>query len=316
MPFTPNERFGESDPVLRVRHHITSAISLADDAEYSLGPRIPTGFAATNPRLQVPLKGRYRVSNATALDEEYNRAMEFSVRPQADIVPTAWQVTANVATLTVPAGHGLRAGQWIRVSGFPTAPAAVGNSVTPAVVLITDLNDNAGAASGVSVRYSATTANASATENGNIRAQKVSLIPGEKVVVFDSLVTDELPAMDIGALRRGKYSVSTPEATSTNGTATYHSDGTLLVISTYVGAGVIPIGFDDADVAAMTNITTSGGRLLLNANNGTGRVRVEFEPDEFIALDVDGYACLFEKNGDLILRNRLGSTQTFEIERL
>ena len=82
--------------------------------------------------------------------------------------------------------------------------------------------------------------------------------------------------------------------------------------------GSLVAGFDDADAtAASTNLSITGGVVsLANRNAVVGRITVEFTPKMFTMTDDDGFACFFERNGDLILRNRLGTSHEFAIENV
>lgn len=305
MPFTPDQRVGEPDPALRVKGHVTSGITLADDGSYALGTSKTSGFSGAKSRSN--LKGRYRVESEGA-DDDFDLKMSYSVRKRTTVVPTAWSVTSNVATLTMPAGHSIEQDQWIEVGGFATAPAAVGNATTKAVVQVTLITDT-------TIQYAAVTANANATENGTVDCWRVRCDPGEGQVVADLDAADDVDVL-IGTAREGAYRVY--DAGGGVKEAWYVFDGTALLLdSTLVGTDEPEVSYADADEAAKTSLYISSGTIRLNNNDArSGRILVEFYPDLFRDKDLDGKVCFYEKGGDLILRNRTGASLTFSIERL
>lgn len=306
MPFTPDERVGEPDPVLRVKGHVTSSITLADDAEYKLGTSKTSGFDGSKSRSN--LKGRYRVEVEGA-DDDMDLKASFSVRQRTTVVPTAWSVTTNVATITLPAGHSIEQDEWIEVGGFATAPAAVGNATTKAVVQVTGVT-------ATTATYAATTGDDSATENGTVDTWRVRVNPGENQIVADLDAADDVDVL-VGTLREGRYIVYDVGAGVFR--AEYDCDGsTLLLRSTLVGTDEPEVSYADADTAAKTSLYVSSGTIRLNNNdNRTGRILVEYDSSAlFSDKDLDGKICLFEKEGDLILKNRTGASETFSIERL
>lgn len=292
MAFTPDQRVSVADPVTRVKGHVTSGISLADEAEYDLGG------TNTALRKRADNVGRYRVTVEDAgVDAERERV--FKVRSVTQVVPTAWAVSTNVVTLTLPSGHGIEDNQWISVAGFATAPAVtLGDFQVTSTTATTAL-------------YSATTSNANATEDGTVDFNRVTMEAGVGEVIYDQITGNDV-AIALGTLRAGRYVVFAPGQAPN--AANFYSDGTTVDLDDLTD-GIAE--YDDANTDARTDLWVNSGVLTLSNRDAVAtRIRVEFYPDDFSGLDVNGDNCFYEKAKSLRIKNRSGGTLSYAIERL
>ena len=117
------------------------------------------------------------------------------------------------------------------------------------------------------------------------------------------------------------YRVSIFNDADDSKSALFYSDGTEGFIETFdlatPAASQLPVDFAAIDVAAKTNLEITAGVVTLANNNAIAtRITVEFKAAFWATLDENGSACFFEKNGELILKNRLGATKEFAIENI
>lgn len=300
--FTPNERGELADPVTIRPGHRTESIVLADEAEYSLAAKRQDGPTEVTSKIGQPFEGTYEVSFRD--DEE---RMRYRVKKN-DITGTIWEVATNELILTVPDNHRLRVGQWVVVKGFPSAstfPAAGLNTA----LQITDITDTT-----VTMALTASD-DGPDTENFTVAKSDVRMTPGEGEVIYNSDVVADID-INLGVLRAGRYRLLSPGTTVHD--TWYVSDGTTIdmevegVVIADVTASVV---YASADSTTLQALFVNGGDLFLTNGAGvTTQMRVEFYTDEFDDADVDGKMCFFEKDGDLILRNRTGASATCAIQ--
>lgn len=311
VAFTPKERGLLADRVAWTPGARTQEISLADDASYGFAGQRQDGRGLSLSRANMPFVGKYRIelsdSGLGVGDRVY---AEFDVQMPRSVAATAWGIVSNVLTITVPAQHEVQLDQWIVLGGFATL-AAGAKGVALQVTAVT--------ATTFTVAF--TSADASATEAGTVKYQPIAQAGAEWTTIFDNEVADET-SIAIGTARPGIYRVFLNTGTPDQKSASFWSDGVEMVIETMdiaaAGAPVDILGFDDADgTAASTNLSiTTGVVSIANRNAVVGRITVEYSPKMFTMVDDDGFACFFEKDGDLVLRNRLGATQEFAIENV
>lgn len=310
VAFTPKERGLLADRVAWTPGARTESISLIDDASYSLAGDRQSGSGLIKSKANQPFVGRYRVELSDSGLGVGDRAYaEFDVQMPRSVAATAWGIVSNVLTITVPLQHEVQLDQWIVLGGFATL-AAGAKGVALQVTAVT----------GTTFTVAFTSADASATEAGTVNYQPMAQSAAEWTTIFDNEVADET-SIEIGTSRAGIYRVFT-NSPNDQKSASFWSDGTEMVIETMdiaaAGAPVDVDGFDDADgTAASTNLSITAGVVsIANRNAVVGRITVEFTPKMFTMVDDDGFACFFEKDGELILRNRLGATQEFAIENI
>lgn len=301
--YTPDERGELPDPVTRRPGHRTESIVLADEAEYSLAGKRQDGPTEITSKVGQPFEGTYEVSFRD--DEE---RMRYRVKKN-DITGTIWEIATNELILTVPDNHRLRVGQFIVVKGFPTAttfPAAGLNTA----LQITDITDTT-----VTMALTASD-DGPDTENFTVAKSDVRMEPGEGEVIYNSDIPDNMD-INLGVLRAGRYRLLSPGTTVHD--AWYVSDGTTIDLEVEgITAGaevVVSTVFIAADSATLQALHVSGGDLIVT--NGAGvstQIRVEYYPDEFDDVDVNGKMCFFEKDGDLVLKNRTGASATCAIQ--
>lgn len=311
VAFTPKERGFLADRVAWTPGARTESISLVDDASYSLAGDRQDGASTTKSKSNQPFVGRYRVELSDSGLGVGDRAYaEFDVQMPRSVAATAWGIVSNVLTITVPPQHEVQLDQWIVLGGFVTL-AAGAKGVALQVTAVT--------ATTFTVAF--TSADASATEAGTVNYQPMAQSAAEWTTIFDNEVADEV-SIALGTARPGIYRVFLNTGTPDQKGATFHSDGVGMFIETMdiaaAGAPVDVLGFDDADAtAASTNLSITAGVVsIANRNAVAGRITVEYTPKMFTMVDDNGFACFFEKDGELILRNRLGTTQEFAIENI
>lgn len=301
--FTPDERAGLPDPAVTRSGHRTENIVLADDAEYSLAGDRQDGVSRIASKQNQPFEGTYQVSFR---DDEAK--MKYRVKKN-DIAASAWSVTTNVITVTVLDNHKLRTGQWVTLGQFPSAstfPSALENTA----IQITAIND-------LTFTAALTTGDDSATEAFQVQKSDVRMQPGEGEVLFSGVLADN-EDINLGVLRAGRYRMVSP-GTLVHDTW-FVSDGTTIdmeIEGTIAGDVSASVAYIAAESATLQSLHVSGGDLLVN--NGAGvatTIQVDYYPDEFFDTDVDGKMCFFEKDGDLIIRNRTGASVTAVLESI
>lgn len=310
VTFTARSRGLLADRVAWTPGARTQEIILADEAEYGLAGRRQDGESLGLSRSNMPFVGKYRVElSDSGLGVGSQAYAVFDVQLPRLVPATAWDITSNVVTITVASQHGVQKDQWVVITGFATAPA----SMLGVAFLVTAVTDT-------SFTFALVEGDDSATEAGTVKFQPIAQTAAEWTTIFDNEVADEI-SIAIGAAQAGIYRVFT-NSPNDQKSASFWSDGVEMVIETMdIAAGGAPVdvdGFDDADAtAASTNLSITGGIVsIANRNAVVGRITVEFTPKMFTMTDDDGFACFFERNGDLILRNRLGASHEFAIENV
>ncbi len=302
--FTPDERGTAPDPVTKRPGHRTESIVLADEAEYSLSGKRQDGFQEITSKVNQPFEGEFEVSFRN--DDEKRR---FRVKKN-DRAGTQWQITSNVLTVTHADNQRFREGQWITLSGFPSASTfpAAGKNVALQIIAALDL----------SFTVALTASNDGPdTEAFTIGQSDVRMQPGEGETIHNSIVADNVD-INLGPLRAGRYRLLSPGTTVHD--TWYVSDGTTIdmeiegVVAADVTASVVYIAADSATLQALW--VDSGDLVVTNGAGVATKMQVEFYTDEFDDTDVNGKMCFFEKDGDLILKNRTGAAQTCAIESI
>ena len=165
-----------------------------------------------------------------------------------------------------------------------------------------------------------TTADDSATEAGAVKYQPIAESATQWTTIYDNItVNDEVIAL--GTAHAGIYNVSLMGDADDSKQALFRSDGVEMVIETMdiaaTGAPVTALDFDDADTDVKTDLTITAGVVSIRNRNAIAtRIKIEFKPYIFTSHDANGFACFFEKNGQIILKNRLGATHEFAIENV
>lgn len=311
VTFTPKERGLLADRVLWTPGARTEQISLADEAQYDLHGQRQDGAGLAVSKSNMPFVGRYRCELSDSGIGVANRLYtEFEVLMPRTVDATAFAVVSNVLTVTVAAGHEVAVGQWIVVTGF--ASLATGQGTALQVTSIT----------ATTIVMSLTTADDSATEAGAVKYQPIAQTAAQWTTVFDNVVADEV-SIAIGTAHAGMYRVSLLNDAVDSKQAMFHSDGVEMIIQSFFDdltedVMAEPVGFDDADAtAASTNLSITAGVVsIANRNAIATRIVVEFKPAIWTSHDTNGFACFFEKDGQIILKNRLGATHEFAIENV
>ena len=79
----------------------------------------------------------------------------------------------------------------------------------------------------------------------------------------------------------------------------------------------MPQGNRDAKPRAWTTDAVCDGDVILgNRNAIANRIRVEFQAHNFTSVDADTFTCFFEKDGELILKNRSGAAREYALENV
>jgi len=317
VAFTPKERGLLADRVAWTPGARTESISLVDDASYSLAGDRQDGASLVKSKANQPFVGRYRVELSDSGLGVGDRAYaEFDVQMPRSVAVTEWAITGgNLLTVTVPAQHEVQNDQWVVLGGFANLVAALKG----VALQVTDVINTAGVHT---ITFTVTASNASATEAGTVNYQPIAQSAAEWTTIFDNRVADET-TIPIGTARPGIYRVFLNAGTPDQKSASFWSDGVEMVLEefdTIAVPGTLsgPTGFDDVDAtAASTNLSITAGVVsIANRNAVIGRITVEFTPKMFAMTDADAFACFFEKDGELILRNRLGTPQEFAIENI
>lgn len=300
--YTPDNRGELADPVTIRPGHRTESIVLADEAEYSLSGKRQSGPTEIASRVGHPFEGTYEVSFRD--DEE---RMRYRVKKN-NITGTIWEVATNELILTVPDNHRLRVGQWVVVTGLPAASTFPASGKDTALQ-ITDITDT-------TVTVALTIADDGPdTENFTVVKSDVRLTPGEGEVIYNSVIPDNMD-INLGVLRAGRYRLLSPGTTVHD--TWFVSDGTTIdmevegAVAADVVASVVFIAADSATLQALW--VSSGDLIVTNGAAIATQMRVEFYTDEFDDVDVNGKMCFFEKDGDLILKNRTGASATCAIQ--
>lgn len=310
VTFTPGSRGRLADRVLWTPGERTEQISLADEASYNLAGRRQDGASEIISRANMPFVGRYRLElTDLGMGQHDSAYCEIDVKMPRTVACTAFSITSNVLTITAPAQHEVHVGQWIVVGGFAGLVAA-GKGVALLVTAVT----------ATTIVVGLTTANDSATEAGTVKFQPLGITQVDWVNIYDDITADETEII-IGTAQPGMYRVSQMNDALDDKSSLYYSDGTEGFIQTLdiaaEGAPVSQIDFDDADTAANTNLEIVAGVITLANNNAIAtRITVDYRPSFWTGTDTNGFACFFEKNGELILKNRLGSAKEFAIENI
>lgn len=309
VTFTPNSRGLLADRVLWTPGARTEQISLADEASYDLHGQRQSGAGLVVSKSNMPFVGRYRVELSDSGLGVANRLYsEFEVLMPRTVAATAFAVSSNVLTVTVAAGHEVQVGQWIVVTGFVSL--ATGQGVAMLVTSIT----------ATTIVGALTTADDSATEAGAVKYQPIAESAAQWTVIYDNITVNDV-VIALGTAHAGAYRVSLMGDADNSKSALFHSDGTEMVIETMdiaaVGAPVTALDFDDTDTDIKTNLTITAGVVSIHNRNAIAtRIKVEFKPYIFTSHDANGFTCFFEKDGQIILKNRLGATHEFAIENI
>lgn len=309
--FTPNSRGLLADRVLWTPGARTEEITLADEAQYDLHGQRQSGSVLIASKSNMPFVGRYRIELSDAGLGVSNRLYtEFEVFMPRTVVSTAFAVVSNVLTVTVLIGHEVAVDQWIVITGFAgLVPAGKGVALQVTAVTAT------------TIVMALTTANDSATEAGAVHYQPISQSATPWVNLYDGITVNDI-VIALGASFAGQYRVSMFGDAVDEKTALYHSDGTEMVLQTFTHIDAddedsAVEDFDDADTDGETNLTIDTGVVnLRNRNAIASRITVEFKPYIFTSHDDNTFACFFEKDGQIILKNRLGATHEFAIENI
>lgn len=284
-----------ADPGIRNIGHVTKEISLADDAEYDLSDVVVGKFEARWTVDQTPNRGR------------------FHVLAKSGIATSALQRSSTTLTATVASGaaEGLQPGQWIRIADSS----------------IDDYNGVHQVVTTTATTITFTVADSGSTSDAGVATVEpefaVFAEAGEQVVLWDSIIAADNQDQNLGALRRGIYTVI-----SDGFHETLYSNGTALLqyAQNVTAAGPLDVTHDEVDDATSDTLTalfvSSGDVLLRNGADVATALTVLFQPMEHVGLDQDGLVCFYSKRDDndtppsLRLKNRLGSTAEFELARI
>lgn len=302
VAFTPNSRGRLADRVAWTPGARTQEISLADEASYNLAGQRQDGASLITSKANMPFVGQYQLElSGSGLGVGNLAFANYVVGMPVEVASTAWDISTNVVTITVAAGHEVETGQWIVLTGNATAPAAmIGVAVQVTAVTAT------------TVVFAYTDDDADATEAGVIKYQPISAKGCDEVTLYDNVTANDVD-IDLGTAYAGIYKVFLNDGED-HKFAVFLSDGTEMIIETVAGP-ITAIDFDDADTDVKTNLRISAGKVLLgNRNAVAGRITVTFEPRFFTKVDADGFVCFFEKAGNLIVKNRLGAAAVLAIE--
>ncbi len=294
--FTTDERGELPDPVTRRPGHRTENIVLADEAEYSLNGKRQDGFQEVVSRINTPFIMRVKAEFSQG---DQDLAQQYDVSDNKTVVATSHNVTSNSVDLVVPADHGIKVNQFIQVDQAGVTPATLAAAAL-GTFQVTNVTDTV-------VTYAATTGDtATIVENVNIRYQKVRMLDQAeaKVIYSDVQVTTENRILS--PAQRGSYRVFASDGTS----AQFDSDGTTMNLRGTVA------GYSDTNTtAASINLDITGGNVRIeNLNAATLTLRIEYSGGAFSDVDQDLFMCLFEKNKEIILKNRTGATRTLALE--
>ena len=301
VAFTPGSRGFLADRVAWNPGARTQEISLADEAEYSLAGDRQDGAGTVKSRANMPFVGKFRVEIS---DGDFGPSYaEFDVRLPVTVAGTAWAIVTNVLTVTVPVAHGIKKEQWVVLNQAATAPTGM-TGVALIVATVT--------ATTITIAF--TSGDASATEAIGVKSQPVDMHMAQPVVLYDNETANDVD-INLGDAQAGVYRVFLVDATDQK-SADFWSDGTEMVIQTD-DAGAGPVAFDDANTDVFTNLRISGGDVILgNRNAIANRIRVEFQAHNFTSVDADTFTCFFEKDGELILKNRSGAAREYALENV
>lgn len=294
----------------------TEQISLADEASYSLAGKRQDGASEVLSRANMPFVGRFRLELSDLGMGQLDQCFaEFDIKMPRTVSISSSSRTTTVLTLTVAAGHEVHKGQWIVIRGAGTDIKAASQgvalqvaSITATTILITVTDDGASGGS---------------TATAVIKFQPMAISQVDWVMIYDD-VTAEDQDIVIGAPQAGQYRVSAFHDTSkTSFSALFYSDGVAIEIQTYdlasPAASQIPVDFRATNTEQMICLFISSSELILANNDDSNvdtRITVEYKAAIWSVTDADEFVCFFEKNGDLILRNRLGATKIFAIENI
>lgn len=287
MAFTPNERCDAPDPVTRDIGAVTAEISLADEAEYSLG------------------KVSYGQYEARYVQDERPRRVRFNVQAKADIVFSALSKSTTVITATVASGAGeaIQIGQWLNLQ--PTASNA-NATILRGYFIVADKT-------ATTIILTHGTSGTVSDVGAGVAKSDAIVWPeaSQSCVLWDSIIIADNQDENLGKLERGIYTVEFLDTIAAAGV--FFSDGT--VLSEYMEENSTDeenVKVTDATSNTVTALFVSSGDVLLrNGADIAAKIRVTFTPHMHCGVDQDGSLCFYAKSEALRLKNRLGLTKSF-----
>jgi hypothetical protein len=287
---TPTE-----DRSIRVIGAKTSAIVLADEAEYNLG------------RLA------YGQWDAEWFNDERPVRARFAVAPKAAIVTSALQRSSTVLTATVASGatEGLQPGQWVCIaaSGVAIYDGIRQVATTTATTITFAIADSGSVADAGIVTIKVDAA--------------VFAVSSDPVVLWDSIVDADNQDENLGAAQRGIYTVI-----SDGFHESVYCDGAafLQYAQNVTAAGPLDVTHDEVADETSDTLTalfvSSGDVLLRNGADVATALTVTFQPMDHVGLDQDGLVCFYVKRASkttrpaLRLKNRSGASLTLSLRRI
>ena len=328
MPFTPNERVSEADPVTRVVGHVTSSIVLADEADYLLGAYAEGTYRVSFQANAVyPLGGRFD-SDITfpSIENGQSCGVQSCVCSSADTTiriaslqydQTGGNVSQEMLVITGTA-HNLQVGQYVSIvmDSDLTGSTAFATGSTIAAIDGSYRVEFVGGATTFSVVFTPGTTNdaADGALDANLYVNPVGAVSYRKVVAGIKLIDTESSAGVCGDWN-GDIIMSNITA-DLNGRFVVDSGAVDFNVDQWEATGLVDWDTDGSDASQGVEIA-SNVLNVYNENASTEEYILTLSNPPLQGVDENLYVCLFATTGsEMTLSNRLGQSTTFSITRV
>lgn len=341
--FTPDERIGLADPVVRKDGHRTEGIVLADEASYELAATRQDGATRSAVNNSAYTPGQYRIAFDGKASypggDRFEALLTFP--PIANGQP--WDTASDGAA---------SADTTIRVTSIQYDHA--GGNLAQEMLVTCDIPHNLAVGQYVRIRMdsdlTATDAFATGSTIGAINAEYPVAFISEANIFSVSFTAGTVDDADDAALDANLYvnpranvdyvkNVRNLVLADTESSAAICGDwegiirlmnrtGDIEGVFVVDEAGAVTFNVDQWEATGILDWDTDGGDAShgveiaankLNVYNEFGSTQeydVRLENSPIISEDRNGYACFYVAERNFVLKNRLGQSETFDIERV
>lgn len=341
--FTPDERIGLADPVIRKQGHHTQEIVLADEADYTLAATRQDGVSRIDVNNSAYTPGQYRISfdgkGTYAGGDRFEALLTFppiaNGQPWNTVSDGAGSADTTIRVTSILYDHtGGNVEQQMAITCVGPHNLAVGQYVR--LRMDSDLTLTTAFATGSTI--GAINAEFRVAFITSTVAFSVVFTPGTVDDAADGTLDANLyvnPRANVDYIRQIRNIVLADTESSAAICGDWEGIVRLMnrtedIEAVFIvdEAGAVSFNVDQWEATGLLLYNTNGADLtqgveiaanLLNIYNEDGALNeydVLMENSPIKSEDVNGYACFFVQERNFVLSNRLGQAETFDIERV
>ena len=333
MAFTPEERVSAADPVTRVVGHVTSSISLADEADYLLG-----AYTAGTYRVSFQDAAQYPVGSGDfeaeitfpelldlntqswGVQSDGSASADSRLRASSMSYDDTGGAIENELLITTATPHNLVVGQYVSVvmDSDLTASTAFATGSTIGAISADYLVEVVSSTTIFSVSFTSGTGDDAADGDldANVYVNPTGAVVFEKRIANITLL-DTFNSEAFADVWDGEVVL---QNRTENKTCPFICDAGTVdeAWQPDTGDNSSPLDYDSDGSDASQGLEVISSKLeVVNEDGATNVYDVILRNSPLKGTDTNGYVCLYVTTGsEMTLSNRLGAAEVFKIERV